>query len=182
MQASIFFLHQYCGITPGTLARSNDARFQHFLQVIPNLFIHWGWDHLNCSLNVVSSVTFIVCSVEWVQPNSAGSNKNMSWYLARSWQAVSYSSRIHESRPLRSNSSNNLPCLCLTVSAEVGELWDSPTFSSNFSPLGGSGTGNATTTLATGVFFKGFVGRQYCSVPPQLLSYCLSLTWYKCSV
>ena len=37
-----------------------------------------GGIHLNCSLNGVSSVTFIVCSVEWVHPRSAGSNKNMS--------------------------------------------------------------------------------------------------------
>ena len=38
---------------------------------------------LNCSLKGVSSVTFMVCSVEWVQPNSTGSNENTSWYLAR---------------------------------------------------------------------------------------------------
>ena len=76
---------------------------------------------LNCSLKGVPSVTFIICSLEWVQPSSARSNENMSWYLARSWQAVSANSRVHESRPLRSNSSNNLPCLCLTVSAGVGE-------------------------------------------------------------
>ena len=43
-----------------------------------------GGIHLNHSLKGVLSVTFIVCSVEWVQPSSAGSNENMSWYLARS--------------------------------------------------------------------------------------------------
>ena len=31
--------------------------------------------HLNCSLKGVSSVTFIVCLVEWVQPSSVGSNE-----------------------------------------------------------------------------------------------------------
>ena len=75
--------------------------------------------HLNCSLKGVSSVTFMICSVEWVQPNSAGSNENMSWYSARSWQAASANSGAQESRLLKSNSSNNLPCLHLTVSLGV---------------------------------------------------------------
>ena len=91
---------------------------------------------LNCSLKGLLSVTFIICSVEWVQPSSARSNENTSWYLARSWQAASTNSGVHESRPLRSNLSNNLPCLCLTVHAGVGELCDSLAFSSIFSPLG----------------------------------------------
>ena len=96
---------------------------------------------------------------------------------------ASASSGVHESRPLRSNSSNNLPCLCLTVSAGVGKLWDSPAFSSNFSPSGGSGTGDATTALATGAFFlKGLWVGSIVTVSPQLLFYCLSLTQYKCSV
>ena len=63
--------------------------------------------------------------MEWVQPNSTGSNKNMSWYLARSQQAVSTSSGAQESRPIKSNLSNNLPCLCLTVSLGVWGSWDS---------------------------------------------------------
>ena len=37
-----------------------------------------GGIRLKCSLNGVSSVTFMVCSVEWVHPSSAGSNENMS--------------------------------------------------------------------------------------------------------
>ena len=41
MQASVLFQYQYHSITPGTLARSNGTRFQHFLQVIPNLLNHW---------------------------------------------------------------------------------------------------------------------------------------------
>ena len=110
-----------------------------------------GGIHLNCSLKGVSSVTFMICSVEWVQPYSAGSNKNMSWYLARSQCAVSASSGVQESRPLNSNSLNNLPCLCLTVSLGVWELWDSSTLCTNCS--GGLGTGDAGTALATGVFF-----------------------------
>ena len=76
---------------------------------------------LNCSLKGVSSVTFIICSVEWVHPNSVGSRENTSWYLAKSWHAASASSGVQESRLLKSNSLNSLPCLCLTVSLGVGE-------------------------------------------------------------
>ena len=78
--------------------------------------------HLNCSLKGVLSITFIVCSVEWVQPSSAGSNENMSWYLARSQCTASANSGAHESRPLKSSSSNSLPCLCLTVNFGVWRL------------------------------------------------------------
>ena len=80
---------------------------------------------LNCSLKGVSSITFIMCSVEWVQPNSAGSKKNTSWYLARSQQAASASSGAQESNPLKSNSLNSLACLCLTVNLGVWGLWGS---------------------------------------------------------
>ena len=38
---------------------------------------------LNLSLKGVSSITLIMCSVEWVQPSSLGSNEKTSWYLAR---------------------------------------------------------------------------------------------------
>ena len=78
-----------------------------------------GGIHLNHSLKEVSSITFIVCSVEWVQPHSAGSNENTSWYLARSQQAASTSLGAQESNPLKSNSLNSLPCLCLTVNMGV---------------------------------------------------------------
>ena len=74
---------------------------------------------LNCSLKGVSSVTFIICLVEWVQPNSVGSNENMSWYSAGSQWAVSVSSGGQESNLLKSSSSNNFPRLCLTVNLGV---------------------------------------------------------------
>ena len=90
---------------------------------------------------------------EWVQPNSTGSNENMSWYLAKSWWAASTSYGAKESRPLKSNSSNNLPCLCLTVSLGAWGSWGSLAPSSSCTPSGGSGTGNAATALATRVFF-----------------------------
>ena len=94
--------------------------------IAPDSSISWRWLWasltrgrgicLNHSLKGVSSVTLIVCSVEWVQPNSVGSNKNMLWYSAKSQWAVSASSWGQESNPLKSSSSNNFPCLCLTVS------------------------------------------------------------------
>ena len=110
--------------------------------------------HLNHSLKGVSSVTFIMCFMEWVQPNSAGSNENMSWYLARSWQAASATLGTQESRPLKSNSSNSLPCLSLMVSLGVWEFRGSSAPSSSWTSSVGLGTGNAATALATGVFFQ----------------------------
>ena len=71
-----------------------------------------GGIHLNHSLK---GVTFIVCSMEQVQPNSVGSKENTSWYLAKSWHAVSASSGVQESMLLKSNSLNSLPCLCLSA-------------------------------------------------------------------
>ena len=126
-----------------------------------NISCRWFWTsstngggiHLNHSLKGVSSVTFIMCSMEWVQPDSTGSNENTLWYLARSWWAASANSGAQESRPLKSNSSNNLPCLCLTVGLGVWEFWSSSAPSSNWTFSGGWGTGNTATALATGVFF-----------------------------
>ena len=98
-----------------------------------NISCRWLWTSstngrgicVNWSLKGVSSATFITCSMEWVQPNSDGSNENTSWYLARSQWAASASLGAQESKPLKSNSSNNLPCLCLTVSLGVWEHWGS---------------------------------------------------------
>ena len=129
-----------------------------------------GGIHLNHSLKGVSLVTFIVCSMEWVQPNSTGSNENTSWHSAKSWCAASAISGVQESRPLKSNSSNNLPCLCLTISLEVWESQDSSAPSSNCSPSGGSGTGNAATASWPLVFsFGGSVSMPCYSLPPWLL-------------
>ena len=108
---------------------------------------------LNCSLKGVSSVTFIICLVEWVQPNFMGSNENTAWYLARSQQAVSASSRGQESNPLKSSSSNNFPRLCLTANLGVWGFWGLSTPSCNWAYMGGLGTGCTGTALATRVFF-----------------------------
>ena len=71
-----------------------------------------GEIHLKRYLKGVSSATLIMCSVEWVQPNSVGSNENTSWYLARSQWVASMSPRCQESNPYKSSSLNSFPCLC----------------------------------------------------------------------
>ena len=114
--------------------------------------------HLNHSLKGVLSVTFIVCSVEWVQPSSARSNENMSWYLARSQWAASANSGAHESRPLKSSSLNSLPCLCLTIHFGIWRLGCVSSLTYILSDSGGSGTSNADTALAMGVFFQRVCG------------------------
>ena len=113
----------------------------------------------------------MICSIEWVQPNSAGSSENTSWYLARSQQAASTNSGVQESRPLKSNSSNNFPCLCLTVSLGVWKSVDLPIPSCNPSDLGGSWHWQCSCHPGHR-FFGGSVGMQCCSVPLQLPFYC----------
>ena len=113
-----------------------------------------GGIHLNCSLKGVSSITFIVCSVEWVQSNSAGSNKNTSWYLAKSQWAAFTISGGQESNSLKSSSSNSFPCHCLTVSFGAQGSWGSFSPSSNWAPTGDSGNGVTKTALATRAFFQ----------------------------
>ena len=112
-----------------------------------------GGIHLNHCLNGVSWVTLITCLVEWVQPSSLGSSQKTLWYLAKRDQAEATSFGGQDSNPLRSNSSNNLSCLCFTVNS--GIWW--PQFSSNASfklvSTGGCGTWVTATALATGVFF-----------------------------
>ena len=108
---------------------------------------------LNHSLKRVSSVTFMVCSVEWVQPSSTGSNENTSWYSARSQHASSTNSGAYVSKPLRSNSSNSLPCLCLIVNLGVWRPEPASSSTCKLSGLGDSGTGSTDIALAMGVFF-----------------------------
>ena len=136
---------------------------------------------VNHFLKGVSLVTFIVCSVEWVQPNSNASNKNTSWYSAKSQHAASASSGIQESRPLKSNPSNNLPCPCLTLSLGVWESQDSLATSSNCLPSGSSGTGNAATALATRVFFWRVCKYAVLFLTTTTVFYCLSSTQCTCS-
>ena len=138
--------------------------------------------HLNHSLKGVSSITFIMCSMEWVQPNSTGPNENMLWYSAKSQWAASASSGAQESRPLKSNSSKNLPCLCLMVSLGAWGSWGSSAPSSNCTSSGGSGKGNAATTLATGVFFPRVCKYAVLFLTTMTAFYCLASTWCMCSV
>ena len=145
----------------GLIARDSNISHRWFR----NSLTSGGGIRLNLYLKGVSSITFIMCSVEWVQPNSTGSNENTSWYLARSWQVASASSRAQDSKPLRSNL-NNLPCLCLTFSWGVWGLWGSSTPSYNWTSSGGLGTGNAATALASGVSSGGSVSKLCCSLSP----------------
>ena len=124
---------------------------------------------LNHSLKGVSSVTLITCLVEWVQPNSVGSNEKTSWYSAKSHWVESANSGGHNSNPLRSSSLNSFPCLCLTVNLGVWGPWGSSAPSGNLVSASSSGTAVAATALATGVFFLrvwDFGGRPYYSSPP----------------
>ena len=126
----------------------------------------------------------MICSVEWVQPNSAGSSENTSWYLAKSQWAASANSRVQESKLLKSNLSNNFPCLCLTVSLEVWKLADLPIPSCNPLDLGGPDTGNTATTLATGVFLLmvcGYVVLFHTTTTAFLLLF-LNLVYVFCTV
>ena len=103
-----------------------------------NISLRWLWTsftkgrgiHLNNSLKGVSSVTLIVCLVEWVQPNSMGSNKKNHGIWPKSWQAASANSGGHEFNLLRSNSLNSLPCLCLVVKLGGWGPWG-PSFPSH---------------------------------------------------
>ena len=75
-QAAILFLHQHHCIAPsvwlGLIAPDSSISLRWFQTSSTN----GGVICLNCSLKGVSSITFIICSMEWVQPNSTGSNEN----------------------------------------------------------------------------------------------------------
>ena len=103
---------------------------------------------LNHSLKGLSSVTFIMCSVEWVQPNSMGSNKNTLWYLAKRWWVASTSSRGH-SNPVYWIVFHAFAWLSIWGYEDPGAHPPS----CNWASMGGLSTGIATTVLATGVFF-----------------------------
>ena len=135
----LFHAHIYVSMQncrPPSFFLTNTTALHHALwlgQIVPNSTISHRWFqtsstrgrgiHLNHSLKGVSSVTLIVCSVEWVQPNSIGSNKNTLWYSTNRRWAASASSRGQESNPLRSSSSNNFPSLCLTVNLGLWGFW-----------------------------------------------------------
>ena len=125
-----------------------------------------GGIHLNHSLKGVSLVTFIVCSVEWPQPNSVGSKKNMSWYLAKSQHVVSTSSGVQESRPLNSNLLNSLSCLCLTVSLGLWESLDSSPPLAISHPQGVLAQVMQLLPWPLGSSFEGSVSKWCCSLPP----------------
>ena len=132
--------------------------------------------HLNHSLKGVLSVTFIMCSMEWVQPNSVECNDNTFWYVARSWWAASASSGAQESKLLRSNSSNNLSCLCLTFSLVCGDSGAHQPPLATGLLQGVWGQVMLLLLWPPGFSSGGSVSKPCCSLPPQLLFYCLAST------
>ena len=108
---------------------------------------------LKSSLNGVSLVTLITCSVEWVQPSLLGFREETLWYSAkRDWvEATSWVGQ--DSNPLRSNSSNNFSCLCFMVCFGAYRPWASSGASVQSVCTGNPSTHVTMTVLATGVFF-----------------------------
>ena len=84
----------------------------------------------------------------------------------------------------QSNSSINLPCLCLTVSLGVWGLWGLSAPSSNCTSSGGLGTGNAATSLATMVFFQRVCeyAMLFLTTTTAFLLPCLNLVYMFCTV
>ena len=131
-------------------------------------------------LKGVSSLTLIVCSVEWVQPNSTGSNKKTPWYLAKRGQEESANSTGQDSNPLRSSSSNSFQGLCLTVNLGVWGLWGSSSPPPTWSLLVALALQLQPLLWPTGFSFWEFGGRLYYSSSSQLFSCYLSSTQCMC--
>ena len=154
LQAAILFPHQHHCIEPSTLVGPDGTRLQHFLQVVPNLFNQqWG----NASKSFLKGS--VICNFYHM---FRGMGK--AQFCCIQWEHIMVFSqeladsilqlRAQESRPLKSNSLNNIPCLCLMVSLGEWGSWDLSAPSSNCSSSGGLGTGNAATALAMRVFFQ----------------------------
>ena len=130
---------------------------------------------LNHSLNGVSSVTFITCLVEWVQPNSGGPTKTCHGTQPRAGKqhlpapeakSLTHSNPVHQivfhAFAWQSNWGYEDPGVCPP--------------SCNWASMGGLGSRITATALATEVFFQRSVGKLYCSLPPWLPSYFLAST------
>ena len=118
-----------------------------------------------------------MCLVEWVQPNSTGSNEKTLWYLAKSCWAESANSGGHDSNPLRSSSSNSLPYLCLTVNLGVWGLRGSSPLLASWSPLVAVAPQLQPLLWPLGFSFWVFGGRPYYSTITAFLLPFLSLVY-----
>ena len=96
--------------------------------------------------------------------------------------AASTNSGVQECRPLKSNSSNIFPCLCLTISLRAWKSVDLPIPSHNPLDLGVLALAMQLQPWPQGFFSRGSAGRWCYSVPLQLPFYCPFSTWYLCSV
>ena len=133
-----------------------------------------GGLHLNDSLKGVMSATLIICLVEWVQPNSAGSNEKTLWYSVKRHWADSANSRGHNSNPLRTSSSNILSCLCLMVNLGTWGLWGSSSHLATWSLPVALAPLLQPLSWPLGFSFWEFGGRPCYSLPLQLHSCYLS--------
>ena len=120
LQATILLPYQYHCIAPSTLARPDSTRLQHLLQVVPNLLNQWWGNPPKLLFKVSVICNFLLC-VQWsgYSPILQDPMKTPcgTWSGANRW--ASASSGGQESNPLRSNSLNSFPCLCLTVNLEI---------------------------------------------------------------
>ena len=105
-----------------------------------------GWILWNLSLKGLSSTTLISCFAKFVQPNSPGSRKKMSWYSANRAQAATWFLSDHLSRPHKLNCWKSNFFLCTTG---IVVCWI-PCISSNFSRvLGAIYNGDPTFAAST---------------------------------
>ena len=155
LQATVLFPHQHHCVTPSALARPDSTRFQHFAQVVLNL-LHQQWGNSSKLFFKGSVIRNFYRVFPWNGYNPIplypmrthhGIQSGANEQHLPAWEA-------HKSRPLKSNLSNSLPCLCLMISLGVWGSWDSSAPFSNCSSSGGLGMGDTATTLATGVFFQ----------------------------
>ena len=123
---------------------------------------------LNCSLKGVSSVTFIMCLVEWVQPNSMASNENTLWYLARNQQMASAS-------PWTKNLTHSNPvCQIVSYAFAWQSIWGYEDPGAHHPPPATEppwvvwALGALQLPWTPGFSFRGSVGKPYSSLPPRL--------------
>ena len=83
--------------------------------------IHYLY-HMLCGVSTAQ-----LCGVQW---------KHIMVSMAKSQQAPSASSRVQDSNPLKSSSSNSFPCHCLTVNFGAQGSWGSFPHSCNWASTG----------------------------------------------
>ena len=134
MQAAILLSHQHDSVAPSTLTRPDGTRFQHFPQMVPDFLHHRWWNSSELLLEKGCHQLPYGMLVEWVQPSSARSNENTSWYSARRWHASSTNSGAHNSNHLSLTHQTAYCTFCLIISWRV--WWSEFASSSTSKPSG----------------------------------------------